>query len=147
VRKALIAGAFTIIAALIAAFSDDIRSRLGGPGDDPLLGSWGCRWSVTEGEHHPGSDVSDTLTFESVSDAKVSGYGEEAQFGRYPFHGMNSAFAVSIAYSGVKTHRNFVGVALLRKGNFANSLSGVWTQYVDEGELSGGEVVCSKHEK
>src|SRR5262249_8328429 len=114
-----------------------------GAAEDPLLGQWGCHWSVNRGERQ-GSTIPDTITFDHVNQAMVEGHGEETEAGRYDFSGKNSAFAVSLAYAPHGANRNFVGVALLRKEPFADSLSGEWVQYLDDLEFAGGDVICKK---
>ena len=127
------------------------RARLQGTPEasnpDSLRGTWNCSWPVEIGadQHQGPNPILDTIEFTSVTDTEVEGFGTTWDFGRYPFRGENSPYAVSIAYRGA-VRPNLTGVAIFMKSaDRLTEISGEWRQLQRKGSgLVGGTMRCTK---
>ncbi len=144
----LIAGilgtAGTVLAAVIAAYRDEIKNFLFGPsGYSYLKGTWDATWVITSSTESSLPPITDRVTITGVNGRLIKGSGITSGFGNWALEGKAAEFAITLSYAGEQEKTDMVGVVILKKET-PMKLTGVWCQYTPEGSLRSGTTSWSK---
>ena len=134
-----------ILAALIAAFAEDIRGLFSGRSKElkRFVGHWRCTWEADVGVR-AGQKLVDNVHVTKVAGAEIVATGAN-QHGGYDLTGsILHNNLIIFTYGGERLEKALAGVVILYASTKRDRMEGRWDQYAEDEKFVGGTTTWEK---